>query len=137
MSAALWAMAKSLARPVARGDLPLGQAHAALIVATLREHRAGTLGPYKVADIYSGLRHVLQLHLDKEDIRRELASYRAARVIAPMIAQHKPWGELMSEAHGVNGAADFPLSEPEVNDLVHTEVFYSLPPAPRGRRNVR
>jgi hypothetical protein len=131
----LYKLAASLARPVVRGDLHLAAAHAALINNALAAERRGELGPYKASDVVHGLRHVLRLYLESEETRRELCAQRIRRLIAPMIDQRKPRNALLAEAHGANGGAGFPFSEPEVTDLVEAEVFYALPA--RGRSYVR
>ncbi len=130
-------MATQFARPVARGELHLSAAHSALINATLKAERENQLGTYKAAHIVKGLRHILRLNLDRDETRRAIAAARIKRTIRPLIAAHKPPNVLLAEAHGVNGADDFPFSEPEVTDLVTTEVYYSLPPASRGRHYAR
>jgi hypothetical protein len=131
----LYRLAASLARPVARGDLDLSAAHASLINNTIAAERRGELGPYKAADVVGGMRDALRLHLERAETRRELTAQRIRRLLAPMIDQRKPRNMLLAEAHGVNGAADFPFSEQEVTDLVTAEVYYSLPA--RGRSYVR
>jgi hypothetical protein len=130
----LYAMAEQFAHPVASGDLHPSAANAALINATLKAEREGQIGTYKAHHIVAGLRHALRLHVAHEDTRRTMVAHKIRRTVAPLIDQHKPRNILLAEAHGVNGAHDFPFSEPEVTDLVATEVYYSLPPAPRGRR---
>lgn len=133
----LYAMARQMVRPVARGDLELTHAYAALIAATLKAERDGRLNGYRPGHVINGLRHSLRLQLEHEETRRDLTAARIRRVLRPLIAAHKPRNVLFAEAHGVNGADDFPFSEPEVTDLVTTEVYYSLPPAPRGRLHAR
>lgn len=138
--ARLHAMAKQLAAPVARGYLSRAVADASLLVATLDAERAGDLGNYQAEDIAAGLRHTLTLNLDIETRRRELVTWRIHRMLEPMLAVRKPPNVLLAEAHGFNGSAGFPLTEPEVTDLVATEVYYALPPAPlapRVHRRVR
>lgn len=123
----LYGFAASLARPVARGHLPLGHADASLITHTLRAERDGTLGPYQAAHVVKGLLHTLRLRLEAERVQRDLAAHRIRRLLRPLIALHKPWATLMAEAHGDNGEAGFPLAEAEVSDIVATEVFFALP----------
>jgi hypothetical protein len=128
----LYALAKSFARPVARGWLSLSQADDYLEHDAICAWRDGVLGPYDPDHIAAGLRHILRLRLKDERLRRELAEYHIRRLLYPMIAQRKPWGSLMAEAHGHNGAVGFPLTEPEVGDIVRAAVYYALPAAPRG-----
>ncbi len=105
----LYAMATQFARPVARGELHLSAAHSALINATLKAERENQLGTYKAAHIVKGLRHILRLNLDRDETRRAIAAARIKRTIRPLIAAHKPPNVLLAEAHGVNGADDFPF----------------------------
>ncbi len=135
--AQLHLMAKQLAAPVARGELSHDVADASLLVATLRAERAGELGSYAVEDITAGLRHTLTLNLEIETKRRELAAYRIHRLLEPMIASRKPPNVLLAEAHGFNGKAGFPFTEPEVTNIVVSEVYVALPPAPRASHRVR
>ena len=72
--------------------------------------------------------------LDDDRNRREIATARIKHLLRPMIAERKPWGSLMAEAHGLNGSAGFPLAEAKVSEIVRTEVWFALPPAPRGGR---
>jgi hypothetical protein len=127
-------MAASFARPVARGWMSLVQADAGLIAATVRAKRESRLGPREPADVVDGLRHTLRMMLEGERYRRGMTEHRICRVLKPLIGIRKSWGRLMSEAHGVNGQDGFPLTEEEVNDVVRTEVWFALPPAPRGGR---
>lgn len=131
----IYGIAREMARPVARGDLPLVQADAAIICDTLQQERSGALAGLHAPDVVHLKRFLLRGYIEREQARRELAEHRIRRLLAPMIAARKPRNVLLAEAHGVNGAADFPLTEEEVTDVVRTEVFYSLPPSPGGRRH--
>jgi hypothetical protein len=131
----LYGLAQELGKPVARGLLPLEQAFAACIVATVEAERAGETEGYRSADIVSLQRHLVVIHAERETQRRDLAAHKICRLLAPMIALRRPWGALMAEAHGVNGASGFPLTEAEVSELVETEVWFALPRAPRGARH--
>jgi hypothetical protein len=135
--ARLYGMAQQMGKPVARGDLPLEQAFAACILATVQAERRGETGDYKATDIVRLQRHLVVTAAEREAQRRDLAAHRICRLLAPMIAQRRAWNVLMAEAHGVNGAAGFPLTEAEVSELVNTEVWFALPPAPRGARHAR
>ena len=126
--ARLHALAQQLARPVARGWISLTEAHVALLVAAARTD----LGDLQFPDFVRGTQYSLQLTLERENARRDLCAHRIRRTVAPMIAARKPRNVLLAEAHGINGEAGFPLIEEEVNDLVKTEVWHALPPAPRG-----
>jgi hypothetical protein len=136
MSDRIWKLPASLARPVARGYLPLEQAYAALIAATLQEERSGALGPYDPVNIVRGLRHVLELHLHREAVWRGLAANRVPWTVKRLIRQRKPSNVLLAEAHGVNGASGFPLLEAEVSDVVENEVWWALPQAVRRQHRV-
>ena len=129
--AKLVTLAASLARPVARGYLTLTDAHGTLLGGVLRAKREGM--PYGERDAYRGLQHILQLRLDAERRRREMCEYRIARRIKPLIERNKPSNAIYAEAHDVNGAEGFPLSEPEVNELAASEMFWAL--EPRRRRH--
>jgi hypothetical protein len=134
----LYGMARDMGRPVARGDLPLEHAFAACITATVAAQRKGELGRYRAADVVSHQRWLVETHAEREQLRRDLITHQIKRTVRPMIAVRKPWGSLMAEAHGVNGAAEFPLTEHEVSKLVEMEVWFALPPAPRmGARHGR
>jgi hypothetical protein len=43
-----------------------------------------------------------------------------------MIAVRRPSNVLRAEAHDLNGAAGFPLSEDEVDDIAAEEVWHSM-----------
>jgi hypothetical protein len=130
----IYGPARKLARPVARGWLPLEQAYADLLVTTLREERSGELGQRTAPDVFRFKRFLLQTEVTRLEVARDLASHRICRLIKPMIALRKPWGSLMAEAHNLNGEAGFPLTESEVTELVETEVWWALPQAPTGGR---
>jgi hypothetical protein len=123
---AFYRLATSLAKPVARGYLTLGQAHASLICRVLQAERDGDLAPYAATDVFSGLRHVLGLNLENLERDRALAELRIRWRIRPMIAVRRPSNVLRAEAHDLNGAAGFPLSEDEVDDIAAEEVWHSM-----------
>jgi hypothetical protein len=114
----IYGIAREMARPVARGDLPLVQADAAIICDTLQQERSGALAGLHAPDVVHLKRFLLRGYIERERVRRELAEHRIRRLLAPMIALRKPHNALLAEAHGVNGAAEFPLTEEEVTDLV-------------------
>ena len=115
-----YVLAAELARPVARGWLPLGHAHAALLATALANRRSGS--PYDPFHVFKGLRHILDLHLEAEERRRAVAEMRMKRRLRPLIALRKPRNVLLAEAHGVNGADRFPFTEDEVTDITAAEV---------------
>lgn len=130
----LYALPAELAQPVARGQLPLAHAYAAMLADTVRAERLGEMDPYKAPDVFRLQKHLLGQHLARAETKRALAEGRIVRVIKPMIAVRRPSNAVLAEAHGVNGAAGFPLAEDEVTDIVRTEMYWSLPIG--GRRHV-
>ena len=129
-------LAAALARPVARGYLTLTEAHAELLLAACHAVRDG-YPDHDAAGIWRLQRHVLRLHLEAEERRRDLAEARVKHRLRPLIALRKPPNVLRAEAHDVNGAAGFPLEEREVNGLVTTEIFWALPNRQGGARHAR
>ena len=132
LMSSLYAMPAEMAAPVARGHMPLEHAYAALLATTVAAERSGQLEPYKAPDVFRLQKHLLGQRLDAELCRRALAEHRIARRLKPLIASHKPFNALFAEAHDVNGTDGFPLEEAEVNDIVKTEIYWSLP---AGRRS--
>ena len=128
-------LAKELARPVARGYLTLTEAHAELLLAACQAVRRG-YPDHDVAGIWRLQRHVLGLHLEAEERRRDLAEAQVKRRTRLQLALRKPRNVLMAEAHDVNGAAGFPLEEREVATIVRSEMFWALPPS-GGPRHAR
>jgi hypothetical protein len=63
-----------LAKPVARGLLDHGSAILALAVAAIDRER---LTPYPAPATFRGLKHLYQLHLEQERMRRAIADMRA------------------------------------------------------------
>ena len=127
-------LAKTLARPVARGYLTLTEAHAELLLAACQAVRCG----YPITDvvgIWRLQRHVLGLHLEAEERRRDLAAAQVKRRARRMIALRQPRNAVLAEAHGENGAAGFPLLEREVNAIAAAELLWTLPRGgqPHGR----
>lgn len=120
-------LAASLARPVARGWLSSEAAKDSLAVLTMRAKRKGTLGPYQPGAVFDTLCFTLDQRLKSEENKRDLATHHVRRAVAPMIAARQPSRALLAEAHGVNGAAGFPLTEDEVGEAVRIEVWWSLP----------
>ena len=119
-------LAAELARPVARGWLTLTDAHIALLLAACQAVRNG-YQDQDAAGIWRLQRHVLGLHLEAEERRRDLAEARVKRRLRPLIALRKPSNVLLAEAHDVNGAAGFPLEEREVNSIAATEMYWAMP----------
>lgn len=131
--ARLYAMAAEMGRPVARGQLPLEQARAACIAATVAAERAGETGRYAASDIVRMQRHLLDQAIEREMRRRALVRSAIFRVVWPMIRRWQPSNAILAEAHSVNGAHGFPFLEEEVAELVADAVRASLPkPVRRG-----
>ena len=128
-------LAKCLARPVARGWLSHEDAEDCLLAEVLAARRRGTLGPYDPVTVYGGLRWILAQYLAAEEARRDLAAVRIRYRLKPLLAVRKPPNALLAEAHDVNGAAGFPLTEREITDCVAAEVYRSLPAG--GARHAR
>jgi anti-sigma factor RsiW len=121
------ALTASLALPVTRGLLPLAHAEGWITVAVARQRP-------KVADIPAAVNvwlHVLAERVRQMEERQDLVALHIKRRLKPMVAARQPWNQLMAAAHDLNGQADFPLGEAEVSELVRTEVWFALPPAPR------
>lgn len=129
------ALAASLGKPVAQGLLSFEQAEAALAAATARAMREGTLqGNGTLEERFHAYRHVMGLHARNYEAKCELVTGAIKRLLQPMIVQRRPWNELLAEAHEINGSDGFPLTEREVGDVVETEVWFSLPRAPKHGR---
>jgi len=124
----IYQMAASLARPVARGYITRTEADAALLASTLAAKRRGKL-PYEVRDVFGGLRHILDLHLEKERVRRMLTEQRIQRRIRPLVALRKPSNAVLAEAHDVNGAEGFPFDEADVTEMTVMQMFWAMPGA--------
>jgi hypothetical protein len=120
---------------VARGYLTLTEAHAELLLAACQAVGRG-YPDRDVAGIWKLQRHVLGLHLEAEQWRRDLAEARVRRRLRPLIALRKPPNVLLAEAHGENGASGFPLEEPEVNSIAVAEMYRARPHL-GGPRHVR
>jgi hypothetical protein len=67
--------------------------------------------------------------------QREDIVFAIKRLLKPMIATRAPWNNLMAQAHDLNGARNFPLTEAEVTEIVRIEVYFAIPPPPRGIRH--
>lgn len=76
--------------------------------------------------LWRGAQHVLNLRIQDETLRRDLAAHAIARVMQPLLASLRPSRMLLAEAHNINGARGFPLTEEEVTDLARTEVYWFL-----------
>lgn len=123
----IYQMAASLARPVARGYITRTEADAALLASALAAKRRGMT--YEVRDVFGGLRHILDLHLEKEHVRRMLTEQRIQRRIRPLVALRKPSNAVLAEAHDVNGAEGFPFDEADVTEMTVMQMFWAMPGA--------
>lgn len=123
------ALAKSFAKPIARGYLRGREAYAALALAADKI-------PGASPEFLRGLWNTVKLNYRAERQLRELTEMRIARVLKPMIAQRQPSNALRAVAHEINGQAGFPLTEDEVDEVTATEIWFALPPVPAGRHRV-
>ena len=117
-------LARELAPPVARGQLPLGHADAALICCALKHEHKGA--SYHPLDVARGAQHILRLHVLAEHVARSLTRTGIERTLAPLIAMRAPRNRLLAEAHNVNGDNGFPLTEVQVDEITRTEVYWSI-----------
>ena len=132
VTTAIASLTQSLARPIVRGLLPYECAAEAIALAIYREPA--------VTDVAGALPvwlHILDLNIHNAEVGRDAARSMVKRAMRGLIPLHTPWPKLMAEAHDINGAAGFPLSEAEVSDVVKLEVYYALPPAPWSPRHGR
>jgi hypothetical protein len=116
------ALAKQLAGPIARGRLPAGQATAALFVVSLHLERAGLLG-YDAIDVAQIAEHIAGLRNRNDAARRETTEGAIRRVMQPLLGIGARSNRLRAAAHDENGAAGFPLSEAEVEEIALTEAW--------------
>jgi hypothetical protein len=128
----IYGIAREMGRPVARGEMPLVQADAAIICDTLAQERAGALDGLKAPDVVRLKRFLLRQEVRRHEVAREIAAWRIERLVKSMVVLRKRSNAVLAEAHGINGQAGFPLSEEEVNDIAHTEMHY----APRRLHHV-
>jgi len=123
---AVHALAGSMAKPVMRGHMTSSQAYAALAIEAAKLPDPDAL----LEAAWQTLRnHVRWRRKIGDDVRRQLAD-----TIKPLIARQAPKNAILAEAHGVNGATGFHLTEGEVNDHAAATVWDALPDAPRKRR---
>jgi hypothetical protein len=120
-----YALAAELARPVARGYLTLTEAHTAMLTGTVAAERLGKLGRYKAVDVYRLQQHILGLRLEQLENKRADAVSRIRRRVREHIAIGKPRNAVRAEAHDVNGAAGFPLDEPDVTAIADIAVYHA------------
>ena len=121
----LYGLARSLARPVARGWLSLGEADSALITTTLAEERSGALEGRKASDTVAFKRWLLRQELANQEAVRARATGGIRRIIRPMLETRQPPNAVLAEAHGHNGQSGFPLTEAEVSDIVRAERYWT------------
>jgi hypothetical protein len=121
----LYGLAREMGRPVARGEIPLAHADAALIVDTIQQERAGSLGTLLAPDVVRLKRFLLRQEVERQQVARDIAAHRISRLVKSMVALRKRSNAVLAEAHGINGEAGFPLAEDEVNDIADTEMNYA------------
>jgi hypothetical protein len=115
----LGAYARSLARPVARGLLALPHAQAGLRALAYRRARDGTLeGDGDPEGAFAFANWLLDRHLQDERTQRGLVENRIDFALRTKIRLLRKSSALRAEAHDVNAALGFPLSEQEVDDRV-------------------
>lgn len=108
----LYALARELARPVARGHLCREQAEDWLLAATLsKRHQIGGLDP---ENIFRYQIHLLRLWLDRHRDEQAIARGKITRRLMPLLARQAPANQLLAEAHDVNGSEGFPLTDEAV-----------------------
>jgi hypothetical protein len=119
---AILLLAKSLGRPVAKGQLNSAQAEAALLVQSIRLDRDGFLehDPIDVARIAT---HITHLNARNLTAKRETTIGAIRRGLQPLLGIGARSNRLRAAAHDENGAAGFPLSEPEVDEIVAMEIW--------------
>lgn len=124
---AIKALTQSLARPVSRGLLPAAHAYAAIVTAVARATAAG--------DDLEGLVAFWWFILGEQVYalsgRRDVVVHKICRAIKPMILRQQRSNAMRAEAHEINGATGFLLTETEVDVVVADEILPTLPPAPR------
>jgi hypothetical protein len=128
----IYAAALELAKPVASGTLPLPHALAAILAVTLQQERDGTLGDRDINDVLQLKQQLFHDRLLTLQIIREQVIATIKRTIAPLVAIRAKSGRILSEAHGCNGEAGFPLTEDEVTEVVRVAMYWAMKPARKG-----
>jgi hypothetical protein len=122
-------LAKSLARPVARGVFPITHAQATIAATAARTIPGGA-----VADVIPIANHILQINVNNRQAKMETVSGAIKRVVRPLIEMNLPKNRLLAEAHDVNAGAGTPLTEQEVEKVVKVAVYWWLK---RSQNNAR
>lgn len=117
-------LAVSLARPVCLGYISRHEAWAAIGVHIARAERAGRLD-YDPGEVASFSRWLLASQIKRLETKRSVTALHIVRLIRPMIATSRPRNQVLAEAHGCNGEADFPFAEPEVEGIVAREYYFA------------
>ena len=115
----VFALASSLARPVARELMSLDHAEVAVAVACARAAREGALaGNADLADAIRISTDILHRALINQDTA--LIHVRAAidRVIWPMITKRVLIGRIRAEAHNLNADRGGLMTEAQVEDVI-------------------
>jgi len=123
MSDLPYALAVSLAKPVVRGYLSPHDARCAIAVHTAKAEREGRL-EYDPADVISFSRFLLASNIKRLETKRSVTALHIVQRVKPMIANRRPRNQVRAEAHDVNGGADFPFAEPEVEGIVEREYYF-------------
>lgn len=120
------ALAISMASPIIRGYLSGSEAYAALAVAALKLDNGQA--------VLDAAWQTLANHVAHQRNTKDRVARWISERLSPFIDEHRPRNALLSEAHDVNGAAGFPLTEDEVTDCATQAAWLSLPRTPRRRR---
>ena len=130
----LHGLARELARPVVRGWISRMAAALSLTSAALKLFNQGRLprdpGDVDAAAEHLGqlgaaILHTLNINVRRLEAERTTARGRIARVISPMVNSGASVNRVRAEAHNVNGAAGFPLTEAEVGAVVEAQKYWA------------
>jgi len=122
----VYALAGDLGRAVARRLITASSAYAALSLAAMKLPDGSELLPEAWTCLVG---HARWHTRERGETERQIGA-----VLLPMIGERRPKNALLAEAHGVNGARGFLLTEDEVNETAAEAVWASLPKAPWSRR---
>lgn len=119
--------AEIFAKPIVQGRISTAAALGAIVAATARGMREGTLdGNGTFEDRVRIANHILWLNIRNLEAARDEAAGAVGRSLRPLIAVRVPRNRLMAEGHNLNGDRGFPLSEPEVEELVTILVWRTM-----------
>lgn len=130
MSTALLKLIQSIARPVAKGNLSPGHAHAAIVAQLAR----GYEGQGEIDWQIKTWSWLLDQNVSNYQALRERISGQIRIAVWDMIKLKKRSNEIMAEAHNINADNNYELIEEEVYNLVQAEFFVAIQ---RARKNAR